>query len=89
MQRHILDFRSEIKTGNGPSTYAIGIILLRILPDDKEKDLELNELCYNVGQTGNTGKTRFLIILKFTGIYDFTYIIPYLIRFKIVFFISR
>ena len=29
MQRHIFDFRSEIKTGNGPSRYDIVIISVR------------------------------------------------------------
>ena len=29
-----------------------------ILPDDKENDLESNELCINIGETGNTGENR-------------------------------
>ena len=29
MQRHSLDFRSEVQTGSGPSPYDIGIILAR------------------------------------------------------------
>ena len=36
-----------------------------ILPDDKQNDLESNELCYNIGQTGNTGKNRFFMISTF------------------------
>ena len=27
-----------------------------ILPDDEENDLESNELCINIGETGNTGE---------------------------------
>ena len=33
-----------------------------ILPDDRENDLESNELCTNIGKTGNTGKNRILVI---------------------------
>ena len=33
-----------------------------ILPDDKENDLESNELCTNISRTGNTGKNRFFVI---------------------------
>ena len=29
-----------------------------ILPDDKVNDLESNELCINIGETGNTGENR-------------------------------
>ena len=42
-----------------------------ILPDDRENDLESNELCINIGETGNTGENR-----KFSqiAISDFTYV---------------
>ena len=35
-----------------------------ILPDDRENDLESNELCTYIGKTGNTGKN--LILVKIT-----------------------
>ena len=40
------------------------LVLFRheILPDDRENDLESNELCTNIGKTGNTGKNRILVI---------------------------
>ena len=40
-------------------THTISVLFWHeILPDDKENDLESNELCINIGETGNTGENR-------------------------------
>ena len=49
MQRHFLNFRSEIKTENGPSRTISVLFWYEILPDYKENDLESNEVSYNIG----------------------------------------
>ena len=56
------------------------LVLFRreILPDDRENDLESNELCTNIGETGNIGKNRILVKITkktvFTGNPGFTFI---------------
>ena len=40
-----------------PHTLSV-LFCYEILPDDKENDLESNELCINIGETGNTGENR-------------------------------
>ena len=40
-----------------PHTISV-LFWLEILPDDKVNDLESNELCINIGETGNTGENR-------------------------------
>ena len=41
-----------------PRTISV-LFRYEILPGDKENDLESNELCTNIGGTGNTGKPGF------------------------------
>ena len=47
------------------------LVLFRheILPDDRENALESNELCTNIGKTGNTGQNRILVIFTLKHVY--------------------
>ena len=40
-----------------PHTISV-LFRYEILPADRENDLESNELCINIGETGNTGENR-------------------------------
>ena len=62
----------------------LALFRYEILPGDKENDLESNELCTNIGKTGNSGEKTFFVIFALKHVY----IQFFMNRLRIRFFIN-